>query len=398
MEFHSLSSKQKLALSWWNQKQYKHFDAIICDGAVRSGKTVAMTAGFFLWSMTCFDGCAFGICGRTVSSLRRNVIRNLQDWLGDLFIIRESVSQSMVTVIRGSVRNDYYLFGGQDESSYKLIQGMTLAGVFLDEVALMPRSFVDQACARCSMEGAKLWFNCNPEGPSHWFYREWICKCAEKNVLRLHFTMQDNPGVSKNVQKKFMTMFTGVFYKRYILGQWVMAEGLIYNFENLADTPETPGKYYISIDYGTMNPFSAGLWWVDMEGKKAVRIREFYYDGRKNGQSLTDEEYYKNVERLAGDNPIEYIIIDPSAASFITLIRRRGRFSVRKARNAVVPGIRLVGSLLESGRLWVCPCCTDTIREFGSYRWSNEADVPVKEDDHAMDDIRYFCMSVMARG
>ncbi len=397
MEFQSLSSKQKLALSWWNQKAYKNFDAIICDGAVRSGKTVAMTAGFLLWSMTKFDGQAFGICGRTVSSLRRNVIRNLQDWVGDLFIIRESISQSMITIIRGNRRNDYYLFGGQDESSYKLIQGITLAGIFLDEVALMPQSFVEQACARCSVDGSKFWFNCNPEGPEHWFYKTWICKCAEKNALRLHFTMADNPGLSKNVYKRYLTQFSGVFFQRYVLGQWVAAEGLIYEFDKscIVPPPEGPGRYYISVDYGTMNPFSAGLWWV---GDKAVRIREFYYDGREQGHCLTDEEYYEALEDLAGSYPIAFIVIDPSAASLITLIRRRGRFSVRKAKNGVLPGIRLVSSLLKAGKLQFCECCKDTIREFGLYRWSDEGDVPVKEHDHAMDDIRYFCMAVMARG
>ena len=382
-------------MSWWNQKNYKHFDAIICDGAVRSGKTVAMTAGFFLWSMTRFNGCAFGLCGRTVSSLRRNVIRNLRDWLGDLFVIRESLSQSMITVIRGGVRNDYYLFGGQDESSYKLIQGMTLAGVFLDEVALMPRSFVEQACARCSVDGSKMWFNCNPEGPNHWFYINWIQASAQKNALRIHFTMKDNPGLSKSVYKKYLTMFSGVFFKRYIQGLWVAAEGLIYDFQQsyIVPPPDTPGRYYISVDYGTMNPFSAGLWHV---GQKAVRIREFYHDGRKAG-CLTDEEYYKHLEDLAGSYPIEFIIIDPSAASLITLIRRRGRFSVRKAKNAVVPGIRLVSSLLKAGKLGFCENCKDAIREFSLYRWSDEGDIPLKENDHAMDDIRYFCMAVMGR-
>ena len=397
MEFHSLSPKQKLALSWWNQKDYRKFDAIICDGAVRSGKTVAMTAGFFLWSMTNFSGRAFGICGRTVSSLRRNVIRNLQDWIGDLFIIHESISQSMITVIRGDHRNDYYLFGGQDESSYKLIQGITLAGVFLDEVALMPRSFVEQACARCSVTGSKFWFNCNPEGPEHWFYKEWICKCSAKNAFRLHFVMADNPGLSQSVVKRYYTQFTGVFFKRYILGQWVAAEGLIYEFgeNHITEMPSGPGRYYISVDYGTMNPFSAGLWWV---GDRAVRIREFYYDGRKQGRCLTDEEYYNALEELAGGLPIEYIIIDPSAASLITLIRRRGRYSVRKAKNGVLPGIRLVSSLLKAGKLQFCDNCKDTIREFSLYRWSDEGDVPVKEFDHAMDDVRYFCMAVMNRG
>ncbi len=391
-----MSARQKLAMSWWNRDKYRHFDAIICDGAVRSGKTVAMTAGFFLWAMSRFDGCAFGICGRTVSALRRNVIRNLHDWVGDLFIIKESLSQSMVTVRRGDRENVFYLFGGQDEASYKLIQGITLAGVFLDEAALMPRSFVEQACARCSVEGSRLWFNCNPEGPEHWFYREWICKCAEKNALRLHFTMDDNPGLAEAVRQRYERLYSGVFYRRYVLGQWVAAQGLIYDFkdEHIVAQPTGPGRYFISIDYGTMNPCSMGLWWV---GDRAVRIKEFYYDGRSRGQCLTDEEYYRALEELAGERPVEQVVIDPSAASFIALIRRRGRFSVRKAKNAVVPGIRLVASLLKSGALGFTAACTDTIREFGLYRWSEEGDVPVKEHDHAMDDVRYFCMTILRR-
>lgn len=391
-----MSRKQKLAISWWNKTPYKHFDAIVCDGAVRSGKTMAMTAGFFLWSMTCFQGCAFGICGRTVSSLRRNVIRNLNDWVGDIFHITESFSQSKVTVRLGSRENDYYLFGGQDESSYKVIQGITLAGVFLDEVALMPRSFVEQACARCSLEGSRLWFNCNPEGPEHWFYKEWILGASGKNALRLHFTMEDNPGLSPKVKQRYGRMYSGVFFQRYILGQWVACQGLIYDFkkEYVVPPPTEPGSYYISIDYGTMNPCSMGLWWV---GDKAVRIREFYYDGRAKGVCLTDEEYYSALEELAGGLPIRQVIIDPSAASFIALIRRRGRFSVRKARNAVVPGIRLVSSLLKSGALGFTADCADCIREFGLYRWQEDRDEPVKEFDHAMDDVRYFCATVLAR-
>lgn len=391
-----MSGRQKLAMSWWNRGRYKDFDAIVCDGAVRSGKTVAMTAGFFLWSMVNFHGCAFGICGRTVASLRRNVIRNLQDWVGDLFVIKESFSQSMLTVRLGERENVYYLFGGQDESSYKVIQGITLAGVLMDEVALMPRSFVEQACARCSVAGSKLWFNCNPEGPEHWFYKEWICKAAQKNALRLHFTMEDNPGLTESVRNRYERLYTGVFYRRYVLGQWVAAQGLVYDFkeEYIVQPPTTPGKYYISIDYGTMNPCSMGLWWV---GQKAVRLREFYYDGRAQGQCLTDEEYYEALEELAGGLPIEQVIIDPSAASFITLIRRKGRFSVRKARNAVVPGIRQVASLLKEGALGFTAECKDCLREFGLYRWKEDADEPVKEFDHAMDDVRYFCATVLRR-
>ena len=387
-----------LAMSWWNQPELSDYEGIICDGAVRSGKTVCMTDGFFLWSMSAFQGQNFAICGKSISSLRRNVITNLHSWLGGLLDIRESRSESKLTVRCQGRENVYYLFGGLDESSYKQIQGITLAGVFLDEVALMPRSFVEQTCARCSIDGSKLWFNCNPAGPEHWFFKQWLEKAAEKRLLHLHFTMDDNPGLSPAIRSRYERLYTGVFYKRYILGQWCSAEGLVYDFrpeKHLTCNVPKAGRYYISVDYGTVNPFSAGVWCV-ADGV-AYRLREYYYDGRKAGATKTDAEYYRELCNLAGDLPVEYVVVDPSAASFIALIRRHGRFSVRKAKNSVADGIRLVASALQAGLLQLTPQCRDSIREFSLYSWQEGADKPVKEFDHAMDDIRYFCATVLRR-
>ena len=401
MIYKSFSKRQLLAMTWWNRPGIGEYDAIICDGAVRSGKTVSMVNGFFLWSMTHFSGNVFAICGKTVSSLRRNVIIHLESWLGGILQISENRSENKLVVSDGQGRkNVYYLFGGQDESSYMLIQGITLAGVLLDEVALMPRSFVEQACARCSVSGSKLWFNCNPSSPEHWFYKEWICKCKEKNALHLHFTMEDNPSLDKKVRQRYERMYTGGFYKRYVLGQWCTQEGLVYDFQperHIARAIPSSGRYYISVDYGTQNPFSAGLWCVS-EGK-AVRVREYYYSGREAGRMRTDEEHYRALVDLAGDCPVEQIVVDPSAASFIAVVRAYGRFSVRRARNDVLPGIQLVAELLRKGVLQVSEECRDTIREFGLYRWQEDAarDQPVKQDDHAMDDIRYFCATVFRR-
>ena len=398
MIYKSFSKRQILAMTWWNRPKLAQYEGIVCDGAVRSGKTVCMADGFFLWSMSRFDRQNFGICGRSISSLRRNVITNLDSWLGGVFRIQENRGENKLTVRWGDRENTYYLFGGLDESSYKQIQGITLAGVLLDEVALMPRSFVEQTCARCSVEGSKLWFNCNPAGPEHWFYREWILKCRQKKLLRLHFTMADNPGLSPQIRSRYETMYTGVFYKRYVLGQWCAAEGLIYDFDperHLMKAPPKEGRYYISVDYGTCNPFSAGLWCV-AEGK-AYRLGEYYYDGRKSGKTKTDWEYYKELEKLAGALPIECVVVDPSAASFIAVIRRQGRFPVRKAKNAVLDGIRQVSTLLQAGAVQISPACRDTIREFGLYCWQEKDDRPVKENDHAMDDIRYFCATILKR-
>ncbi len=385
-------------MSWWNRPGLREYDGIICDGAVRSGKTVCLVDGFFLWSMATFSGCIFALCGKTVSSLRRNVVIHLQQWLGGVLDVQECRSENklVVTDRRGNT-NIYYLFGGKDEGAYQLVQGITLAGALLDEAVLMPRSFVEQVCARCSVEGSKLWFSCNPEGPEHWFYKEWILGAQQKNILRLHFTMDDNPGLSPKVRSRYSRMYTGVFYRRYVLGQWCVAEGLVYRLppESIVENLPAHGRYYISVDYGTMNPFSAGLWCL-CDGK-AVRLREYYYNGRESGKQMTDEEYYQQIVKLAKGLPVEQVIVDPSAASFIATIRAHGAFSVRKAKNHVLSGIQLVARCLQTGVLQIGKECADAIREFGLYSWQEKGDVPCKENDHAMDDIRYFCATVLRR-
>lgn len=193
MRISSLSAKQKLTMNWWSDTHYKDHDAIICDGAVRSGKTLSMSLGFVLWASYSFNGGSFAICGKTVTSLRRNVITPLLPILRSYgFICIEKVSRSYIDLTFLGNTNRFYLFGGKDEGSASLIQGMTLSGVFLDEAALMPRSFVEQALARCSVSGSKMWFNCNPDNPAHWFYNEWIKKAKEKHALYVHFTMDDS--------------------------------------------------------------------------------------------------------------------------------------------------------------------------------------------------------------
>ncbi len=386
-------------MTWWNRENLRDFDGILCDGAVRSGKTLSMVIGFFLWSMASFNGAAFALCGKSISSLRRNIVTPMGQWLGGVFVIQDNFSRNRLVVSAGKGRvNTYYLFGGQDEDSYKDIQGITLAGVLLDEAALMHRSFVEQACARCSVAGSRLWFNCNPQGPEHWLYKEWICKAKEKNILHLHFTMADNPALEKSIKRRYETLYTGVFYRRYVLGQWCMAQGLVYPFSReqlvTADLPQG-GQYYISVDYGTQNPFSAGLWCVARG--RAVRLKEYYHDGRSTGRLCTDEDYYEALKALAGGLPIKQIVIDPSAASMIALIRRRGEFSVRKAKNPVLPGIRLVSSLLRARAVQFSESCPNALREFGLYTWEEGQDAPRKENDHAMDDIRYFCATILGR-
>lgn len=399
MIYQRLSDRQKLAMLWWNTKKFKDRDGIICDGSIRSGKTVSMTVGFLLWAMCSFSGYTFAICGKTIESLRRNVITHVRDWMPYEMQITEKRADNKLIISDGcGHENTFYMFGGRDESSYRLVQGITLAGALLDEVALMPRSFVEQVMARCSIDGSKMWFNCNPEGPQHWFYIEWIQKSKEKNMLHIHFTMADNTSLSDRIRKRYEATFNGVFYRRYVLGEWCVAEGLIYDFfcdDQLTDGIPKTGEYYISVDYGTLNPFSAGLWCWD--GKTATRIKEYYYSGRDEKHQKTDEEYYFELEALANGFNIRQIIIDPSAASFITTIRRHGKFKVRQAKNDVIPGIVTTARLLRAGKIKIHKSCKDCIREFGLYRWDDKqtSDKPIKENDHAMDETRYFAATVL---
>ena len=392
-----ISPKQKKILAF----SYSKYDAIICDGAVRSGKTSLMMWAFVRWAMENFSGQSFGICGKTVDSCTKNIIVpfTVMALAKEKYTLRWRSSHKILEVRRGAVTNYFEVFGGKDESSYTLIQGRTLAGVLLDEVVLMPRSFVEQALTRCSVDGAKLWFSCNPDNPMHWFYTDWIKRARERNALYLHFEMTDNPGLSQKTLERYQTMFSGVFYDRYVRGKWCVAEGLVYEFgeEQITDDIPQGGEYYISVDYGTLNPFSAGLWCID--GGKAVRIAEYYYSGRDSKVQKTDEDYCDAIIELAGNKPVRHVIVDPSAASFITALRRRGNFSVREAKNDVLDGIRLTYRMLKNGQIKIHKNCKDAIREFGLYRWDDKSttDKPIKENDHAMDDIRYFANTILRR-
>lgn len=397
------SAKQRRVLTWWRPgSPDRGYQAILCEGAVRSGKTLCTGLSFFCWAMSEFENRNFALCGKTIQSVRRNLVADVLPLLRELgFRVEEKVSRNCLVIGRGEQKNTFYLFGGLDERSAALIQGITLAGALLDETALMPRSFVEQTCARCSVTGSRIWFSCNPESPAHWFYREWVEKAVEKGLLRLHFTMGDNPGLSPQVRQRYETMFQGAFYRRYVLGEWVAAEGRIYDFFDDRFVQQAPPEgeieeWYISCDYGTLNPTSMGLW--GRRGDVWYRMKEYYYDGRAARAQKTDGEYADELARLAGGRPIRAVVADPSAASFLAELRRRG-WRVRKADNQVLSGIRLTARLLKEGRLVICKGCDDAVREFSLYRWedSGERDQPKKEHDHAMDEIRYFAATVAGR-
>lgn len=409
-KFEPFSNKQKKVLTWWNENSpYNDYYAIIADGSARSGKTVSMSLSYIIWANTTYNGYNFGLCGKTIGSLRRNVLGPLKQMLKGLgYTVKDKRADNLL-VISGKTKygevhtNNFYLFGGKDESSQDLIQGITLAGCFFDEVVLMPESFVNQATVRCSVTGAKLWFNCNPEGPYHWFKLNWVDKVEEKKVLYLHFTMKDNLSLADDTRKRYESMYSGVFYQRYILGLWVQAQGIIYDmFDSEKHRVKTVDrdymKYYISCDYGTQNATVFLLW--GYVGGKWYIVDEYYYSGRDTSKQKTDEEYHEDLVEFANGRKIQKVIIDPSASSFIACIRKHRIFKVLKADNDVVPGIREVANAILQEKFYINDICTNTLTEMYSYVWDEKAsqrgeDKPSKTNDHAMDAMRYFVKSVL---
>lgn len=336
-----ISHKQKKILAF----PYSRYDALICDGAVRSGKTSIMMWAYVRWAMENFSGQRFGVCGRTVDSCTKNIIVpfTAMSLAKERYIIRWRRGDKVMEVRRGAVTNYFEVFGGKDEASYTLIQGRTLAGVLLDEVVLMPRSFVEQALARCSVDGARLWFSCNPGSPHHWFYQEWIKRSRERNALYLHFEMTDNPGLSKRTLERYENMYAGIFYDRYVRGLWVAAEGIVY--KDFANDTE---KYLIGdpLEWAKQNgtSFSIISIGVDFGGTKSAT--KFQATGiTKNFRVVAlEEEYIKNEE------------IDPDAlnrrfATFCQLITSKYGYSQTRADSAETVLIRGLDHTAQKLRL-----------------------------------------------
>lgn len=422
-EFVPFSQKQLSVLDWWldpevfnhdynlNELSKEHspllnrtdYESIICDGSIRAGKTLIMSMSYIMWSMTNYSEEQFGIAGKTIGSLRRNLVKPLKRMLVSRgYHVRDMRADNELVITFGNNTNYYYLFGGKDEGSQDLVQGITTAGFFFDEVALMPESFVNQATARASVDGSKLWFNCNPGGPFHWFKLDWLDDLTRHRAMHIHFMMDDNPSLSDAKKESYRRQYKGVFYERYILGKWVLADGVIYsNFDEktmVVDPPSNITKYYVSCDYGTKNPtvfllwgFSNGTWYA---------LKEYYYDGRHSTAQKTDNQYADDLDRFLGNIKCS-IIVDPSAASFITLLRRRGH-TVIKADNDVLDGIRETQTAMNLGEIKFTRNCKNLFKEFSSYIWDAKAaergeDKPLKQHDHGCDATRYFVYKVVRK-
>lgn len=413
-KFAPFSRRQNQVMKWWTKESpLRDKDILICDGSVRAGKTVVMILSFVFWAMFGFNDQQFILAGKTIGSLRRNVIRPLKTMLSSRkgFIVKEHRTDNFLEITYKGRTNYFFMFGGKDEGSQDLVQGLTAAGAFYDEVALMPESFVNQAQARLSVEGAKAWFNCNPAGPFHWFKQGYIDKAEEMRALHLHFTMNDNPSLSERVKARYKRMFTGVFFKRYILGLWVMSEGVIYeNFDPdtmVVDLPDDTvyRENYIAIDYGTQNPTVFELWRKPVGRDFWYCSDEYHHSGRESGHQKTDSEYADDLDIFVANNGLRKsevtILLDPSAASFRTELKKRG-YLVKKAKNDVVDGIRHMMSCMNNGLMKWSSKCKETFKEFASYVWDEKAaekgiDAPVKMFDHHSDAHRYFAYKVLKK-
>lgn len=364
-------------------------------GATRSGKTYLD----FRWIIPIRirerigkDGLAV-ILGVTKSTIERNVLEPMRNLYGDMLV--GTISSDNTAWIFGE---KCYCLGAEKVSQVSKIRGASIKYCYGDEVADWSEEVFALLKSRLDKEYSCFDGTFNPQYPDHWL-KKFLDSNAD--IFSQTYTIDDNPFLPESFKENLKKEYEGtVYYDRYILGLWVRAEGLVYSmFGDDCITQEIPdtGDYYISIDYGTLNPFSAGLWCV---GKRsAVRIAEIYYSGRETRAQKTDEEYCDMVERLAGEKTIRAVVVDPSAASFIEALRRRGRFKVRHADNDVMNGIRTVSDFLRNGKIKIHESCENTIREFGLYRWDEKSEVDrvVKENDHAMDEVRYMAMTVLKK-
>lgn len=400
-QFKPFSRKQKKLLTWWMPgSPYHTYDVVIAEGSIRAGKTIAMIDSFLMWSLANFEGQNFILAGKTIGALKRNVLEPMFQILVAKGIPYKYVRSENTHVQIGT--NVYYCFGGDNEKSQDKVQGLTAAGAYLDEVALMPKSFVDQCFGRCSVKGNKQFVNCNPGGPYHWFKTEHIDKADEKRALVLHFTMDDNLSLDEGTKEKYNRMFSGVFYRRYIKGEWVQAEGVVFSsFDNkkhvIEQIPSSFDYKMIGVDFGASNPTS----FVKIGVKDGVyyQVDEYYHDAKKDQSGKSDKtigQYAQDlVDFMDGD---EYAIyIDPSAKAFINELRLNFSVkNVKKAVNDVVDGITCVNQLFHEGRLFIHPKCVDSLKELTSYVWDEKAgergeDKPVKQNDHSCDARRYAC-------
>lgn len=365
-------------------------------GATRSGKTYLD----FKWIIPMRirervgkDGLTV-ILGVTKTTIERNVLEPMRNLYGADLV--GAISSDNTAWIFGE---KCYCLGAEKVSQVSKIRGASIKYCYGDEVADWSEDVFALLKSRLDKEYSCFDGTYNPQYPGHWLKK---FLDSDADIFSQTYTIDDNPFLPPTFVENLKREYAGtVFYDRYILGRWTLAEGLVYPMfsteASLTSEKGGPGLYYIAIDYGTQNPTVFGLWRVHKG--HSVMEKEFYHSGRETNRQKTDEEYYQELEKFAEGYKIERIVIDPSAASFAECIRRHGKFAVWNANNSVLDGIRLTGACIKSGRIKFCESCKHTIEEFGLYSWDKDApeDKVIKENDHCMDQMRYLTMTVLRR-
>lgn len=380
----------------------------VAEGAVRAGKTIDNIAAFAALINKGTPDRIHLATGSTAANAKLNIGDANGFGLEYLFRGRcrwTKYKGNEALVIKSHGRDYVVIFaGGAKADSFKKIRGNSYGMWIATEINLHHEDTIKEAFNRqLAAKVRRVFWDLNPSSPGHWIYRAYIDRFAEQFGERYnyqHFTIRDNATITPQRLAEIESQYdpSSIWYRRDILGERCIAEGLVYPMFDAScvvdSAPDGGGEYYISVDYGTLNPFSAGLWCL--KNGVATRIREYYYSGRETNRNKTDEEYFVEVEKLAEGLPIRSVIVDPSAASFIEVLRRH-KYPVRKAKNDVMPGIITTGRYLQDGTIKIHRSCKDTIREFGLYSWDDKSteDKVIKENDHAMDETRYFAYTVL---
>ena len=371
----------------------------IAVGAVRSGKSHITIHRFMKELFRSGPDGRYLITGKSERTVLMNIIEPMQEFTGGL--IRYNRGMGEFTLFGKKV----YVVGANDERAEGKIRGATFAGALVDEITILPESFFRMLLSRLSIEGAKLFGGTNPDSPMHWLKTDFLDKFEDdpKALKHFKFNLDDNPTLTENFKNSLKKEYQGLWHKRFILGDWVLAEGAIYDFFDtslhVVNNPPTYAKhYFLGVDYGTSNAFAAVLVGYNDDHKPTLWVeKEYYWDSKSMGYQKTDAEYALDLQREFGGYPIRLLYLDPSAASFQTELRR-GKFPVKQANNDVIDGIRCVSTLLSQGNLVVCKNCVNLIKEIEGYVWDDNAvrrgeDKPVKQRDHAVDAMRYVIYS-----
>ena len=363
-------------------------------GSVRSGKTVGTIVKYIQYIATAPPGDLL-LAGKTIDALKRNVINPLIDYVGSdahYFPGKRELRVWDKTI---------YTVGASDERSEGKIRGSTLAGGLGDEVTLWPESFFKMMLSRMSVEGAQFFGTTNTDNPNHWLKKGFLDRQAMLDMTSFHFKLDDNLSLPKSYVKSLKAEYTGLWYKRFILGLWCVAEGAIYDFfdERLHVLQKLPpATYYdVGIDYGTTNPTCFILYGNCPGATPEIWAeREYYYDPAIEKRQKTDAEFSEDFKKFIAPvaNKIRGIYCDPSAESFQLQLKRDGVYGIKDADNDVLNGIRTVANMLGTGKYAIYRSCVNYIKEFYSYMWDKKAqikgeDKPVKTSDHAQDNGRY---------